>query len=94
MTIDGGSHSNFDAGTFSVGAAVGSVAIAGAMVAGARNLMAQRAADWAAWDRDQLIKLADLEYRLRVSYQRRSEEAEAELAKMRALVMATARARR
>jgi hypothetical protein len=57
MTIYGGSHTNFDSGSFTAGAVGGAAAIAGALVAGAA---ACRESNWLRWSRDALI--AGIEY--------------------------------
>ncbi|MGJ4932259.1 hypothetical protein ACQR1I_35515 [Bradyrhizobium sp. HKCCYLS2038] len=83
MTIYGGSHTNFDAGSFGAGAIAGTATIAGSLVAGVCNAIAQREAEWAAWEREQLVEGLTCEHLLRVHYQRRAAEAEAELSRMR-----------
>ena len=51
--MNGGSHTNFDAAAFTVGAAGGALSIAGALIAGARNCAIAAEANYDAWDREE-----------------------------------------
>lgn len=65
--MNGGSHTNFNASSFTAGAFGGATVIANAMLAGIQNLRASRAADYATATANQLahmlhfqnLKLAD-----------------------------------
>jgi len=52
MTVYGGSHTNFDSESFTVGAVGGATAIAAALLSGCA---AARAKNWSRWDRDALL---------------------------------------
>jgi hypothetical protein len=86
MTVYGGSHTSFDAGAFGAGAVGGALTVAGAMVAGARHVAAQNAANWDAWDRDQLVQAVELEHDLRVNSQRRADRLESDNDRLRAVI--------
>ena len=78
----GGSHTNFNTTTFSAGAAVGSLTIAGALVDGVmRYRIAQRAyaeRAWARWNRRNLVNALDLSEAMRAREQQIARTATAE----------------
>jgi hypothetical protein len=100
MTVVGGSHTSFDTGAFAAGALAGSGAVAGALMAGVRNVQARRQADWSAWNLAQLTAALDLSEALRERLYEELHEARRQvadrdltLADMRRLAL-TARANR
>jgi hypothetical protein len=64
-TVSGDSHTNFDAGAFTVGALGGAATIAGALGAGLANLRAAQARRWESWTVTQLIAALELSEALR-----------------------------
>ncbi|MFL9499142.1 hypothetical protein DNX69_06520 [Rhodopseudomonas palustris] len=78
----GGPYTSFDTTSFGLGAAVGSLTIAGALVDGImRYRIAQRAyaeRAWARWHRRQLVDALDLSEALRARDHERAETATAE----------------
>ncbi|MCK1341010.1 hypothetical protein IVB38_34595 [Bradyrhizobium sp. 38] len=95
----GGSHTNFDPGAFTVGAAGGALSIAGAVAAGVQNYVAARAERWAAWTLEQLRCALDLSESLRCEQYRELLDARARVAELerqiadRAFVLKRDRAR-
>ncbi|GLH79756.1 hypothetical protein SSBR45G_46650 [Bradyrhizobium sp. SSBR45G] len=83
MTTYGGSHTQFDASQFGAGAATVSVAIAGALIQGARNAAAANAARWDHWTREQLECALDLSEALRRGQVDRAEDLERDNARLR-----------
>lgn len=55
----GGSHTDFDSGAFTLGAAGGAATIAGAMVAGWQNYRAAQADRWHGWNAEQMRRALD-----------------------------------
>jgi hypothetical protein len=78
----GGPHTNFNTSSFTAGAAVGSLTIAGALVDGVmRYRLAQRAyaeRAWARWNRRNLVNALDLSEAMRVREQEMERKATAE----------------
>ncbi|MCS3893465.1 hypothetical protein M2171_002598 [Bradyrhizobium japonicum USDA 38] len=82
--MSGDSHTNFNSGGFSVGAAAAALTMSGAMVASlqaAANLGTLR---WANWERDQLETAISLSEELRRHACQEREELRVENAKLKA----------
>jgi hypothetical protein len=82
----GDSHTGFDAGAFTAGAAAGSLAIAGALVAGLRNAIVANERAWDGWNADQLVKALRATEELRLHAVIRAETAERELRQLKSLL--------
>ncbi|MCS3893438.1 hypothetical protein M2171_002571 [Bradyrhizobium japonicum USDA 38] len=85
--MSGDSHTNFNSGAFTAGAATGALAVAGAMVASLQAAANANATQWARYERDQLERFLDLSELLREHAVRRAEAAEGELRKMKMLTL-------
>ncbi|WP_342739382.1 hypothetical protein [Bradyrhizobium sp. B117] len=95
--MSGDSHTNFNSGGFSAGAAAGSLTVAGAFVGALQAAAQLNARRWESWNREQLETALDLSEELRRHAYEEREELRVENAKllmaMRRVAMRRASAR-
>jgi len=77
------SHTNFDAGTFTAGAATGALTVAGAMVSALQNPAQLNARRWETWERNELETAMNLSELLRAAQYDELCEERAENARLR-----------
>lgn len=80
--MNGDSHTNFNSGGFSAGAATGSLAVAGAFFGALQAAAQLNAHRWEEWNREQLETALDLSEKLRRHAYEEREELRVENAKL------------